>query len=163
MLRHCLGAEGQSQYLAIQNVPAVGVDDFEKAIARLNKRFGSEKGLAVARMEFASRRQREGETFREFAAALRNLASKCKFPRSADDAILTQLTVHTTSEAVREKLLSMKDDEGFQSAASSTARAETNDRALQDARRGRNNVFGARNEDILRECVEGEKSVVSAP
>ena len=70
LLRHCLGVEGQAQYRAIQNQPVEGANEYEKTIARLNKRFRSERGLAAARMEFANRRQHEGESIREYAAAL---------------------------------------------------------------------------------------------
>ena len=61
LLRHCLGTEGQAQYRAIQDQAAEGVDEYSKAIARLERRFSSEKGLVASRMEFASRRQLPGE------------------------------------------------------------------------------------------------------
>ena len=77
-------------------------------------------------MEFASRRQREGESVREFVGALRKLAKNCRFPIRADDAIITQLTVHATCETVREKLLQRREEDSFDSTIAQAARAETN-------------------------------------
>ncbi|XP_018496517.1 uncharacterized protein LOC108864787 [Galendromus occidentalis] len=126
VLKHCLGAEGQAQYRAIEHQEATGDDDYEKAIDRLNRRFSSRKELAAARMDFFSREQHQGQSVREYVAALRRLANKCKFPMTADDAIISQLTVRTNNASVRKELLACKDNEHFEDAVAVAARAEIN-------------------------------------
>ncbi|XP_018497152.1 uncharacterized protein LOC108865020 [Galendromus occidentalis] len=128
ILKHCLGAEGQAQYRAIEHLEATGEDDFEKAIDRLNRRFSSQKGLAAARTDFFSREQHQGESVRDYAAALRRLANKCKFPMTADDAIISQITAKTNNASVRKELLACKDNEHFEDAITAAARAEINAR-----------------------------------
>ena len=126
LLRHCLGTEGQAQYRAIQDQPAEGENEYAKTITRLRKRFSSEKGLIESRLEFASRKQLPAESFREFVGALQRLAKKCRFPLTAEEAILTQLTVNTSSQAAREKLMSRREGEAFEDSVTMAARAETN-------------------------------------
>ena len=58
-------------------------------LSRVQRRFESQKGLAAARLDFAKRTQQTGESLRDSAGALRKLGSKCKFPLSLCDAILT--------------------------------------------------------------------------
>ena len=126
LLRYSLGTERRAQYRAIQDEEAEGEDEFQKTIARLKRRFATEKGLAAARLEFVKRRQLPGESLIDFAGALRKLGNRCKFPMSLDDAIVTQLTVHTVSEAAREKLMSSEETEKFEDIVTKAAQAERN-------------------------------------
>ncbi|XP_003740380.1 uncharacterized protein K02A2.6-like [Galendromus occidentalis] len=127
-LKHCLGVAGHAAYREIESMPAVGATEYEKVVFRLSKRFAVEKGLAARRMDFAARKQNQGESVREFVGALRKLAGKCMFPITADDAIITQLTVNTTSDAVREKLLNAKEGTSFEELIALATRTEINEK-----------------------------------
>ena len=148
LLKHCLGAEGQAQYRAIEGQAAEGKDEYESAVQRLTRRFARTKSVAAARMEFGLRKQRTGETVAEYVAALRRLTSQCKFPVTADDAIVSQLTTHTTCGAVRESLLQAPDSEDYQSMIARAMRAESNaaDTAALEKATAVNAVHVARHE-----------------
>ena len=88
----------------------------------MKRRFDKRKGLAAARLEFAGRRQRQGESVREFVSVLTRLSKKCKYPITAEDAIVTQLVVNTSNAEVRRQLMLLEDGTPFEETVEIVAR-----------------------------------------
>ncbi|XP_064463889.1 uncharacterized protein K02A2.6-like [Ornithodoros turicata] len=122
VLLHCLGAEGQRIFQALETATVVmkegegdgkdgGKDEskqsevLEEALQILDKRFGSAPNVAVLRHRFRARRQQPGESTQAFVGELRCHAAKCQYGTFEDDAVRDQLLEGTVVPGLRERLL----------------------------------------------------------
>ena len=124
LLEHCLGTEGQRILATLptavseqQLVEAGGQqpqEDAEELLYRnvvnaLDAHFGSHVTVVTERHRFRPRSQAQSETIRQFIAALRQLATRCKFGKLHDQMVRDQLIERTAVPAIRECLLLEKD------------------------------------------------------
>ncbi|XP_048853518.1 uncharacterized protein LOC125721593 isoform X2 [Brienomyrus brachyistius] len=100
-LLHCLGTEGQRTFYSL---PDTG-DSFDSAVTALEKHYTPKVNVVVERHTFRQRKQAPHETIIQYAAVLRDLASKCGFDDKTDEMIRDQLIEHVNNSNIRERLL----------------------------------------------------------
>ena len=81
----------------------------DKVMEKLEEYFVGDTHEAYESYRFHLRRQEEGESIEAFIAALRKLAKNCNFSTLEDRLIRDQAVVGVREEALREKLLEVKD------------------------------------------------------
>ena len=86
LLVHCLGTEGQRLFKTLTQT-----DTYDTAVAALGRYFSPRKSVIVERHMFRQRAQHTGETVRQYATALRELASTCNYGALTDEFIRDQL------------------------------------------------------------------------
>ena len=102
ILLHCLGTEGQRITRTLNLADAL---TFTQYTTKLQEHFAPQKSLTMERHYFRERVQNTGESIREFVAALRGLASKCKYGDLEEAMIRDQLTSKTRVHKIKERLL----------------------------------------------------------
>ncbi len=80
-------------------------DSFTSAVAALEKCFKSKVNIAVERHAFKKWAQALYETITQYVAALRDLASRCRFDDKMDEMIRDQLIEYVTNSNTGKRLL----------------------------------------------------------
>ena len=96
ILIHRLGLEGQRVFTTL------GVaETYSATREKLTEYFGGKKNVMVERFKFRQKSQRQGESVREYVAALRELAATCRFGVMHDELIRDQLIKKTLHSRMR--------------------------------------------------------------
>lgn len=83
--------------------PRLVIPEYDNAIARLTKYFGSKVNTRMETERFRAMKQEKGEDFSKFLLRLRGQAKRCNFETRTEDEILHQATAGANMEKVREK------------------------------------------------------------
>ncbi|PAA89168.1 hypothetical protein BOX15_Mlig023350g2, partial [Macrostomum lignano] len=111
LLLHCLGAEGQRIFAAMQPPPSQNSDGeqtplgFDETVKLLKEQFGGKTNVVAERHRFRQRGQRPGEKIADFVAALYTLAGSCEFGGMTDEMIRDQIVEKVSDRRIRERLL----------------------------------------------------------
>ena len=104
VLIQCLGLEGKLVFATL------GVaETYAATREKLTEYFGGKKNVMVERFKFRQRSQRQGDSVREYVAALWELAATCRFGVMHDELIQDQLIEKTLHSRIRKRLLMEKD------------------------------------------------------
>ena len=82
---------------------------FENISEALRNHYEPKRVVIAERFHFHKRDQAAGETIAEFDAALRKLATHCKFGETLEDTLRDRLVCGLRHEAIQRRLLSEKD------------------------------------------------------
>lgn len=111
LMYYHLGVEGQNIFDHLpdyEDSDDPNIDEFDAAVAQLDKYFAKSKNLVVHRFKFFTRVQKPCETIDTYVTALKVLASTCEFEEFTSQLIRDQLIVRCNSKKIQERLLSCK-------------------------------------------------------
>ncbi|CAN8016551.1 unnamed protein product [Ixodes persulcatus] len=124
MLLNCLGETGQQNYdtlptpepaveQALAPLAAAGgeqvveapLDVYKETVKLLEAEVTQPANVTLQKLQFHLRRQKEGESLREFLSALRMLAANANFGSSTQDCIRKQFMIGVASTEIQERMV----------------------------------------------------------
>ncbi|XP_042145069.1 uncharacterized protein LOC115331341 [Ixodes scapularis] len=124
MLLNCLGEAGQQIYDALptpepaveealaplaaaggEQVVGAPLDVYEETVKLLEAEFTQPVNVTLQELQFHLRRQKEGESLRDFLSALRTLAANANFGSRTQDRIRKQFMIGVASTEIQERMV----------------------------------------------------------
>ncbi len=139
----------------------------EEMLDALQRFFRNERNLAVDRQAFYTRRQLQGETFREYYHAMEKLSRNANVNRNCDseecrkDTLVTMLMLGVTNEAARKKMMKIRPfpklDEAVTVCTSEECAEENAQRLIEPSAINKVSTYKRHKQDTIAEKWKKEK------